>query len=89
MTPLEMKVIKAILESEYHDGRNPVGNSVWVDCLWDLKKEGLRKSGAMGSLVKKKYIDTDGESCSVTVEGYNAFLNAGGVFTNPYEDRYK
>jgi len=76
ITRLERKAIKTILESEYHDSSNPADNvesDTWVDCLWELEKEGLRKSGVMGSLQKKGFIVTDGEVVRVTKKGFDAY----------------
>lgn len=76
LTPFEEKVVDAILTSEFHDSidrAENVGMMTWVDCLYDLEQEGLRKSGAMGSLTKKGFIISDGKTVQVTPAGFDAF----------------
>lgn len=71
VTENELDLLRAIRDSEYHDGRDPVDDDVWVDCLhgWsDTRKF----PGTMASLIKKGLARTDGECCSLTQAGFDA-----------------
>lgn len=35
MTPMQKTVLKAIIESEFHDGAHPINNPTWTDCVQD------------------------------------------------------
>ena len=54
-TKMELEVLQAIVDSDFHDGCDPVGNPVWADCLeGDCKTvRGLQLSGVVSSLNKK------------------------------------
>lgn len=68
ITEGEKGLLVAILDSEYHDGRDPVDDPVWVDCLWGWSGK-AKFPGTMASLVRKGLADTDGETCSLTQAG--------------------
>lgn len=74
LTDNERALLKAILNSEYHDSvrdEAKIGNPVWVDCLWGF--EGKAKfGGTMASLSKKGLAATDGECAWLTADGYIA-----------------
>jgi hypothetical protein len=70
VTANERSLLIAICVNEFHDGRHPVGDEVWVDCIngWaDNKNYG----GVMKSLVSKKLAVTNGTTCYVTQAGYD------------------
>jgi hypothetical protein len=70
LTDGERSLLKAIRDSEYHDGRDPVDSYVWVDCLDDWSNT-RRLPGTMASLVKKGLARTNGESCAITQAGFD------------------
>ena len=74
ITANETQLLTAIRDSEYHDGRDPIGDPIWVDCAC----EGFGRSagGIMASLVRKGLADTDGECCWITEEGMAALAPA-------------
>jgi hypothetical protein len=70
-TDKELDLLKAIYNSDYHDGRDPLGSSVWVH-------HGLARSfphpatslpGVMASLSRKGHVFTDGVICYLTESG--------------------
>ena len=71
MTDNEYDVLFALLSSEYHDGRDPIGDPIWVDCV--MEPFGTSAGGIMASLVRKGWVRTDGEVCSITAAGAAAF----------------
>ena len=74
MTENEKKVMSCIVNSEYQDSPDVVGKPMWVDCISDDVGFSNRRtfSGTMASLKKKGYIETDGECCAITKEGFGA-----------------
>jgi len=74
ITKLEFQVLEAIVKSEFHDGRHPIESYVWVSEL-DVPSN-LKKSGVMGSLVKKRMVKTNGESCCVSELGFAEYEKA-------------
>jgi len=71
VTSGELSLLRAIRDSEFHDGQHPVGNYVWVDCL-DGWSDTRKFPGTMASLVKKGLAKTDGEACALTQAGFDA-----------------
>ena len=71
ITEGEKSLLTAIRDSEYHDGRDPVDDDVWVDCL-DGWSGSRNFPGTMASLVKKGLAATTGEVCSITSAGLEA-----------------
>lgn len=73
ITTKEQSLLAAIINNEFHDGRDPVDDSVWVNTLdgWSGEKS---FPGVMASLVRKGFAKTNGESCSVTQAGYEVFV---------------
>lgn len=75
LTSKELKALKGIIGSEYHDGQHPVGNPVWS---WSCNPfDSLRTfSGAVSSLCKKGLVKADGyskNSClTLTQAGFDA-----------------
>lgn len=75
ITQKEAMVLDAILNSDYHDGSDPVMNPVWsfscnpFDSITSL-------GGVMASLKKKGLADTDDDGddavCFITVQGWKA-----------------
>jgi hypothetical protein len=72
MTKLERQLLGNIIHSEYHDGANPVDNPTWVDCVTE-GFTGKTASGVMSSLVKKGWARTNGETVTVTSDGFRAY----------------
>jgi hypothetical protein len=81
ITDNERSLLVAIRDNEFQDGRNPVNNPVWVNCIyeWDGKPA---YGGVMASLVKKGLAETDGETCSITQKGFDAVATIVVVFEN-------
>lgn len=71
MTENERSLLIAIINSDFHDGQEPVGDYVWVDCL-DGWSDTKKFPGTMSSLVKKGFAKTDGEACCITQAGFDA-----------------
>ncbi len=68
LTPRERSVLLAVRDSEYHDGRDPVGSQVWSNCL---SAEGIEPSslpGVVSSLSKKGLVLCQGNRNDSTVE---------------------
>lgn len=70
LTEGERALLTAIRDSEFHDGRPPVDDAVWVDCT--SGRLGKSARGYMASCVKKGLAWTDGEVCSITQAGFDA-----------------
>lgn len=71
LTELEAELLRAIRDSEYHDGRDPIDSSVWVkETMEDACMNDRRGGAVMASLVKKALADTNGESCWMTKLGF-------------------
>lgn len=72
ITPGEYRILKLIVESEYHDGRSVIENPVWQ--VTETKED----SGFLGSLVKKGLAGVDNTTqkdatCWITYDGMEAF----------------
>ena len=76
MTMNEWKLLTAIRDSEFHDGRDPVDSHTWVDCL---KFDSRSHAGTMSSLSKKDLAYTDGETCWITQKGFDAITGKAGA----------
>lgn len=82
MTKNEMKALKAIVESEYQNGGNPVDHDVWTEYCNPFGSK-RTFSGVMSSLSKKGYVyisDMDmgtglGKmgTVAITQAGFNAY----------------
>lgn len=61
LTEIERKALKGIVDSDFRDGNPPVGCWVWS---WSANPFDSKHtfSGAVSSLVKKGWADTDGGS---------------------------
>lgn len=71
ITDNERSLLTAIRDSEYHDGRDPVDDPVWVNTLHGWS--GTTKfPGTMASVLKKGLARTDGETCELTQAGSDA-----------------
>ena len=71
ITTNERGLLEAIRDSEDGEKATPIGQLVWVNCLWGW--EGTRKfPGVMASLQKKGLAVTDGEAVRLTYEGFRA-----------------
>jgi hypothetical protein len=82
ITEKEAYYLKAIIDSEYHDGRDVVGSQVWTFSCGDECKT---KSGVFSSLIKKGFVVSqegdprdkmDYDTCCITQKGYDAFINS-------------
>jgi hypothetical protein len=73
ITENERALLIAILNSEYNgaDGTDRIGNPVWVNCLNGFSNK-TKFGGVMASASKKGLAATDGETCWITAEGYEA-----------------
>lgn len=77
LTELETKGLEGIVNSDFHDGSDPVENPVWT---WSANPfpDARTFSGVMSSLVKKGYAKADNwgpvrDRCvSITKEGMEA-----------------
>lgn len=78
ITELELKVLKAITESDYQDSSNPVNNWVWSWSAnpWDGTSESRKFSGVLVNLIKKglaKQTDSGSDACvCITEQGFTA-----------------
>lgn len=70
LTENERGLLLAIRHSDYHDGRDPVGNPVWVET--SCEGYGTSAGGVMASLTTKGLAGTDGEACWITQAGIDA-----------------
>ncbi len=79
ITPQEFYVLRAICDSDFHDGQNPVDNWVWSWSAnpWDGTADSRKFAGVLVSLIKKGLAKQDGdgwEACvTITAEGFRVF----------------
>lgn len=75
ITNNEREVLKAIVDSEFHDGHDPVGNWVWSFSAnpWNDTADSRKFAGVLVSLIKKGLAQQSGdgkEACvTITAEG--------------------
>jgi hypothetical protein len=89
LTANEVTLLKSFAESEYHDGRHPVGDFQWFDNPFTSKKT---CGGVMASLSKKGFAkDTDSgtrdHAACITAEGWAALQIAEPAFCTQFEGR--
>ena len=77
VTDLEFDLMKAIVNSEFHDGQNVIDHPVWSFSACPQNIRPNQMGGVMSSLVKKDYVRVEGEGDDATVEitaiGFDAF----------------
>ncbi len=78
-TELEREVLQAIIDSDFHDAQDPIGNWVWSwSCNpWMETADAKKFPGVVTSLIKKGLAKNDGnegdEAClTITQEGWDA-----------------
>jgi len=73
-TANELKALKLILESEFHDGNDPIGNWVWTDCVSGDFGGTKSFSGTASQLQQKGWAKFDGKGreavCCITQLGF-------------------
>jgi hypothetical protein len=83
VTAKEIEVLKAIANSEYQDGENPVDHDVWLDYIVDSKSRGgvltsLMAKGLVRAFITKEYIDSHNKAIgtlstvAITQAGFDA-----------------
>jgi hypothetical protein len=76
LTFIELKAIAGIMNSDFHDGRGPVGSPVWS---WSCNPFPDKRvfAGAVSSLVKKGLVLAEGSGLSacltLTSTGWDAY----------------
>jgi len=79
LTTLEVQGLQGILDSEFHDGNDPIKNPVWT---WSANPFGNKKtfSGVVSSLVKKGLVKSSGydkdDVIYITQAGWDALQQA-------------
>jgi len=76
ITALQADVLRAIVESDFHDGADPVGNWVWSDCLYPKIAKGKQIGAVMSMLVQRGLARTDATCCCITQEGIDELTRA-------------
>jgi hypothetical protein len=76
LTEKETKVLNLILNSEYHDGSNPINNWIWTDCVSDAFDGTKSFSGITSQLQQKELANFSGKGkdavCCITQKGYDS-----------------
>lgn len=75
ITEKEHELLEAVIFDQYHDGREPVNDPVWVEHL-DTDLTGRSKSGVISSLQKKGLVRSNKETIYITEEGMKAYDNS-------------
>ncbi len=82
-TELEREVLRGIIDSDFHDAQDPIGNWVWSwSCNPWMETEDAKKfSGVVTSLIKKGLAESDGgegeDAClTITQAGWDAIKTA-------------
>lgn len=79
LTDNERQALQGIVDSEFHDGQDPIGNWVWSFSAnpWIDSTESRKFAGTLSSLLKKGLAKQDGEgkeACvAITQAGYEAW----------------
>jgi hypothetical protein len=87
LTQNEVTLLKSFANSEYHDGRHPVGDYQWFDNPFESK---TTCGGVMASLSKKGFArETDSgtrdHAACITQEGWDALLTVDPVFCAKFD----
>lgn len=88
LTELELKGLKGIAESDYHDGNHPMGNHVWT---WSANPFDSLKtfSGVSSSLNKKGFAESfeDGKDSTIkiTEAGWAALAAADAEYVAKFD----
>lgn len=88
LTENEVVLLKAFANSEYHDGRHPVGDYQWFDNPFESKKT---CGGVMASLVKKDFArETDSgtrdHAAVITEAGWEALKKVDPEFCAKFDN---
>jgi hypothetical protein len=82
ITDKERRLLVAIRDSDYHDGRDPIDDPVWTEIACDDSNLGTGAGGVMASLVAKGLAYTTGhgreDTCWITEDGMAALKAAEG-----------
>jgi hypothetical protein len=89
LTENEVTLLKCFADSDYHDGRHPVGDYQWFDNPFADRRT---CGGVMSSLVKKDFArETDSgtrdHAAVITPEGWEALKVADPTFCAKFDDK--
>lgn len=89
VTPNEIIMLKCICESDYHDGRHPLGDPQWFENPF---KNPATATGVCSSLTKKGYahfqdVGTPDHCMEITKNGWDALCEAEPEFTKKWEQK--
>tara|TARA_R110002020_G_scaffold449911_1_gene663252 strand:- start:38 stop:286 length:249 start_codon:yes stop_codon:yes gene_type:complete len=74
MTELELKVVTAVIKSDYQDGDSPVDNPIWLIEECDVNMTKGQLAGAVSSCVKKGWVGHDDETIWMTENGMIEYI---------------
>lgn len=78
ITATEREALQGIVDSDFHDGQDPVDNWVWSFSAnpWNDTRESRKFAGALVSLIKKGLAKQDGEKDEACVAITQAGMEA-------------